>query len=295
MPARERHTFIKQPGDNPVGCTTHERAHGGGPGAYTTDYHEPDEYLPVAYVSDKHDAGAWEEGDAGVKEPTAYCPHCGSPGRYIYRFTDMGGNEWRAMSGCVEAWPGGKDHARQYDLGQADLDTLRDAGGDHARLVAVGAFDQYGWPAREIASPFLREMLNSLQHYGRLSDKQVALALRIIDEGRHTVDERAEREAERAREDAERRAKGGAVVAAKGATITGTILTLRHEVGFYGPTTKWMVEAADGCRYWGTMPSAALDMELDKGMTVTFTANVEPSNDDPMFGFTSRPRKVQAL
>lgn len=295
MYGRSRYTKMQEPGSQHVEAVEGERHYGSGPGSSSQDTRHPEQYLPVAYISAVHDAGAWEEGDHGTKEPTAWCPHCGSAGRYIYHLVDMGGNEWAAMAGCVEAWPGGKEHARQYQAGQEDLEELARSTKGGKALVDAGAFDAYGWPAQHIANPFLREMLTSLQRFGKLSEKQVALALRMIDEGRHTVDERAERQAQREQEDEARRAKGGQVVEAKGATIQGTILRITTRDSGYGVQVKWMVEAADGCRYWGTMPTAAMDLDLDEGHRVQFVANVQGSNDDPMFGFIARPRKVEAL
>ena len=61
----------------------------------------------------------------------------------------------------------------------------------------------------------------------------------------------------------------------------------------WGSTLKMLVELDSGQRLWGTCPASLV--EADLGDRVVFTANVKASEDDPIFGFFSRPRKGQVL
>jgi hypothetical protein len=55
---------------------------------------------------------------------------------------------------------------------------------------------------------------------------------------------------------------------------------------------KMLVVTDTGWKVWGTMPAA---LDVDRGARVRFTATVKPSDDDPHFGFFSRPTKAQVL
>ena len=83
-------------------------------------------------------------------------------------------------------------------------------------------------------------------------------------------------------------------------TITGTILGLKYQEGFYGTTRKMLaeVEAEGGVfKLWGTIPKALNnggDSEL-KGRRFSLIAEVEASRDDESFGFFSRPRQAKWL
>lgn len=86
------------------------------------------------------------------------------------------------------------------------------------------------------------------------------------------------------------------VPTADGLVITGRVVTVTTRESRYGTTWKMVLEAEGGFKLWGTIPAPALkavDSPQDlREKLVTFTANVEPSGDDPKFGFFSRPRKI---
>lgn len=73
--------------------------------------------------------------------------------------------------------------------------------------------------------------------------------------------------------------------------VQGTIQTIKAQESYYGTTLKMLVQHADGWKLWGTVP-AALE-EAEKGDTVSFTATVSVSDDDPKFGFFKRPSKAR--
>ena len=73
--------------------------------------------------------------------------------------------------------------------------------------------------------------------------------------------------------------------------ITGEILCFKNQESFYGYTLKMLVQDEKGYKVWGTVPKS-LD-EARKGDIVEFNATLEPSNDDPKFGFFKRPSKAK--
>lgn len=128
--------------------------------------------------------------------------------------------------------------------------------------------------------------------------------------------EEAERHAKEAAE-AERIANTPPIEAGRH-TVTGEIVGVRSEEQAFGYRTtrvyKMMVKDAEGRKFWGSMPRSIVDAVFDrwhaetqpeygtfgpdtwlrsaKGSTVTFTATVEVSHDDPTFGFFSRPTRA---
>ena len=94
--------------------------------------------------------------------------------------------------------------------------------------------------------------------------------------------------------------------------VSGTVLSAKYVDGAYGSVLKMLVEG-DGWKVWGSVPqniadqvyaefySGDRDRALDgksvwtvtlPGRSVTFTATVKASADDPSFGFFSRPAKA---
>lgn len=105
-----------------------------------------------------------------------------------------------------------------------------------------------------------------------------------------------------------------------GATVvTGNIIAYRLVNSEYGEAVKITVEDETGFRVYGTLPSNLMDalydewlitldedantldygpevyLEAAKGRKITFTATLAPSDDDPKFGFYSRPRKASLV
>lgn len=92
------------------------------------------------------------------------------------------------------------------------------------------------------------------------------------------------------RDTAYRASLTGGLVAGK-QELSGVILSTKAQVAFdrYSKsTTKGLVQLANGCKVWGTVPEGTV-----KGAEVRFTATVELSEKDPAFGFYKRPTKWQ--
>lgn len=144
------------------------------------------------------------------------------------------------------------------------------------------------------------DIKDRLRRYGTISEKQVALVLRIA---------RESRERER-----ERQARDALVALAPDApsgkqTVRGTILSMRNDVSHFGGydrvVVKMLVQSEEGWKVWVTAPSSILNIPVTdennkfvrytsaaRGDTIQFDATLEPSNDDSKFAFGKRPTKA---
>lgn len=75
--------------------------------------------------------------------------------------------------------------------------------------------------------------------------------------------------------------------------IRGKVLKCELRPTKFGMALKMAVRDERGFTVWVTCPSAI--SEADRGDRVEFTATIQPSNDDPMFGFGKRPTKAKLL
>lgn len=131
-----------------------------------------------------------------------------------------------------------------------------------------------------------RDLVAKLLQWGNLTDGQANLALKLA---REATEKAAEKVAE---------PEWATIPADLGrATFKARVLHTKWVQGFgYNQETLKMLvaaELADGrvLKLWGTCPDVLLG-QLVKGRTITFAAKVEPSKDDPKFGFFSRPTKA---
>ena len=72
--------------------------------------------------------------------------------------------------------------------------------------------------------------------------------------------------------------------------IVGTVLSLKLQEGDFGSTWKMLVKSVDGWKIWVTAPG-----NPQKGDKIKFFAKVQPSGNDPKFGFGSRPTKLTVI
>lgn len=153
---------------------------------------------------------------------------------------------------------------------------------DAARAEAIT-----GWLAEvdPEGSDFLHN-LRTLNRLGLVEPKRLGLAVAAPRAFDRAV-ANAARDAQRERE----RAEAQPVPTGKAITVTGTVTKTDVQYNDYGSRRVWTVLADAGWRVWGTIPSGC---HAEVGDRVTFTADVEPS-DDPTFGFTKRPRKAHTL
>jgi hypothetical protein len=118
---------------------------------------------------------------------------------------------------------------------------------------------------------------------GEISEKQIALVFKIA----RQESERAERRIAQAAEAAALAASGVRVPAGRG-PVEGVILSVRAEDGAYGFQVKVLVQSDEGWKVWGTLPRSLWD-DAAVGSRIAFKATTTASDDDPVFGFFSRP------
>ena len=99
------------------------------------------------------------------------------------------------------------------------------------------------------------------------------------------IDNRAERAAQRVIEnEAAANCPTGRVI------VTGTVLSTKLQDSQFGTVLKMLVRDDSGFKVWCTVPASE---NVEKGDKITFTVSVEPSRDDPKFGFGKRPAKLK--
>ena len=105
--------------------------------------------------------------------------------------------------------------------------------------------------------------------------------------------------------------EAGVTVPTGKTTVTGVVVSIKAKETFYTysgeVTLKMLVESDEGYRVWGSVPRSlegGSDFRdgqyvavrgVEEGDTVTFTATLEPSDSDPLFGFFKRPTKAKIL
>ena len=153
---------------------------------------------------------------------------------------------------------------------------------DHPGLEAALNYDHH----------ISQDLKSNLSRWGSLSDAQIALAYKLVVDG----------EARKARDAQMAAALVSALPWVAGTlTVTGKVLHVKTEEGFYGTTHKMLVQLPDGKKCWGSVPSSLYaDVQNGyqgsvQGSTVTFTATFEPKQGDDKFAWFKRPRKASRL
>jgi hypothetical protein len=126
-----------------------------------------------------------------------------------------------------------------------------------------------------------------LENGGKISEKQVALVFKIAQQEAERAVRRAEQEAQ-----AKALADAGVRVPVGRVDIVGKVLSTKGVDSAYGYVVKMLVQSDAGWKVWGTMPRS-LDAQI--GDRVTFKASITQSDDDPVFGFFSRPTNAAVL
>lgn len=129
------------------------------------------------------------------------------------------------------------------------------------------------------------DIISKQVKYGSVSER----AMNYIGVLLNKISNRARIERERAEEAAK-----AAPVPTGRIEITGEIVSTRLQENTYAyggaATLKMLVKDDRGFKVWGTAPTSLTNVK--RGARVKFTAMVEPSKDDPKFGFFKRPTKA---
>lgn len=152
----------------------------------------------------------------------------------------------------------------------------------------------FGERARQTRSlDTLADIWYRVERYGEVSENQVAYVERLLG----WIEEAAERLAQREAETAAK-VEAGVQVPTGRMVVEGTVVSIKSvesNFGYHNTTTwKMLVVTEAGWKVYGTIPSSIL-MDTEKGTKVRFTATLEPSKDDALFGFFSRPAKAEVI
>lgn len=143
--------------------------------------------------------------------------------------------------------------------------------------------DPSGYYALPYEESTIIDIVGKLVKFGSISDAQINFLRKLLTQ----ISTRAEREAKRkAEHDKAADCPTGRL------EIRGEVLTIKVQENQFGYVTKMLVRADSGYKVWGTRPSG---LNVERGAIVAFTATVEPSPDDPKFGFFSRPTKAREI
>lgn len=130
---------------------------------------------------------------------------------------------------------------------------------------------------------FVADLARQLNANGTLSERQIEVLL-----GKPAqIKQRAKAAADQAAKDA------AALPVPNGTeVVTGEVLTTKWKDSQWGGSLKMLVLDDRGFKVWGTVPRA---IDVEQGVRVRFTASLEQSDDDRLFGFFSKPRKAEVL
>lgn len=253
-------------------------------GAFDTHPEEGDRKYMAMAVNALVEKG-YKSGPGGCGQ----CGHCGAFLRYNALLAREDVKEFIFVGEtCLD---------NRFSLSKPEFALLRKRAAEKAAktraLEAVHTFCETNPVAVWLTYPQFREhsdFYQSLWGYfrknGALTEKQMA----ALERSMVKTDERRTQRREAEAVKAAALAAGAAVPVGK-VTVTGVVKSTKWVESMYGTTRKMLVELADGCRVWGSVPKALSD--VSDGDAVTFNATVEASKDDALFGFFKRPTQAK--
>jgi hypothetical protein len=120
----------------------------------------------------------------------------------------------------------------------------------------------------------IADLVGGLIRWRSMSDKQKNFCKMLLDR-------KAERQARFAAE-----AAAAADCPTGKLTVTVTVIKSEWRDSRWGESFKMLAKHESGYKLWGTVPSGC---DANKGDVIELTATIEPSQDDPKFGFYKRP------
>jgi hypothetical protein len=221
--------------------------------------------------------------DFDRREDMGKCDHCGTPHHWGVIFRDRRDGSYLVIGNVCASNFFRFESRRAYLTTQAAKlkasrernQASRKAGEEFlaGRVELQAAF-------AECSHYIVEDIKAKLFKYGSISEKQAALVMKIAIE-----------EAERTPEPTPEPIPEGLLDGRH--EFSGEVLTLKWQDSMWGGGFKMLLRDDRGFKLWGT--AFELDEEYVKGDRVAFMARVERSEDDPCFGFFSRPTKGQVI
>jgi hypothetical protein len=233
-------------------------------------------------------------------ERGSQCDHCGAWIRYVtvWRYTPTG-DYIASGSDCADlrfvlpdraAFDVKKLKERAASLRErAELDAALVKWGESNPgvldfFIAYETESEAG--AQHWSDEFVLDVARKLRRYGDISERQIeAVRKAFIRDG----------EKERDRLLRSLNPEATAPIPEGRVEFTGEILSQRTQESDFGTVTKILVKSAEGFKVWLTKPAALSQAGAEVGDTVTITATLTPSDDDPSFGFGKRPSKASVV
>lgn len=133
------------------------------------------------------------------------------------------------------------------------------------------------------------DIVSRLVKYGNLSEAQMNFLHKLVER----INTRAAREEAKKVQQAKwaEEKEAAANVPTGRIEIKGTVLKVDEKENNFGVRLVMTIKTEQGFILWGSVPVAISNVE--KGNQVEFTATVEPSSNDPKFGFFKRPSKAK--
>lgn len=258
--------------------------------AYAYDAHPTEGFRPIGALQALLAEG-WHFGQVHGGDT---CDHCGARLRYVAVLQHAPSHTLiKVGEQCLE---------NRFERASAEFHSLRknaslnrEQSRKADRIAAlVDAHPLLAWLTYSgdvLDNDFLNDVSFRFVNKGELSEKQIAAVEKAII---RDTERRMEREAKKA---AEAAAIAAGTIEAVPATdkriqITGEVISQRTQESQFGTQFRMLVKDDRGFKVWGTEPSSINPVV---GSRVTFIAKVERSNDDPQFGFFSRPTKAEVL
>jgi hypothetical protein len=222
----------------------------------------------------------------------AQCDHCGAHIRYTIVMKHIPTGDFIAIGqDCATERFNERDRItylvkraaqrRAAAKERAEVDAkLAGFAADHPGVAEF--FQEYGEAneagVRHYSDSFVMDVGRKLVKYGSISDRQISAVGKAFERD-------GEKEAERFVSDL----KPKSPMPSGRQVVTGRIVSQKWVDSDYGSTLKFLVEATEGFRVFGTKPTSLDAAEV--GDIVSFTATLKPSHNDEFFGYGSRPTK----
>lgn len=203
---------------------------------------------------------------ATVGAVTYGCLQCKGTGRYSFLVSSARATARRRAETAVS------EHERVKNLMAAYADFNVAHGATAAALEDAGASLRDGDPLKYS----MRDLLEEVQ----------TITILTIDRGAWILKAESALEQLQQREDSKRPVPVGRT------QLTGTTLSFKRVENRYGSTLKMLV-GSEGWKVWGSVPAALSG--VSRGDLIEFEATVVASDDDPAFGFFSRPTKARLI
>lgn len=200
----------------------------------------------------------------GSVQTVKLCFGCNGTGEYSFLVSSARARERRAVRRRNDAEVRSEEYRQETLAEEALMDEWREINADFVS------------GAREFSNrnPFLADLYAQTVDGRQLSDKQLSGGILAVAKIR---DELANAQP----------------VPTGRQEIQGTVITTRWQDNDYGSGQMKMLLKAQGYKVWGTIPSS--DVRVRRGDEIALTGTLEPSEDDPSFGFFKRPAKLRMI